>query len=50
MMDASKNNKTSYVWKKPRAVVEFSCQQLFNMGKVIIPRLLPLIFIIEYGL
>ena len=50
MDDFTQNKPDSYSWKIPQAVIEYTCQKLIERGKVIIPRLLPLILIIEYAL
>lgn len=50
MEDFRQNKDGSYTWKVPQAVIDSACQKLIDQGKVIIPRLLPLILIIEYAL
>lgn len=50
MDDFTQNKPDSYSWKTPQVVIEYACQKLIERGKVIIPRLLPLILIIEYAL
>lgn len=50
MDDCSQSKPDSYSWKTPQVVIKDACQELIERGKVIIPRLLPLILIIEYAL
>jgi len=50
MEDFRHNKNDSLTWKIPQAVIELACQKLIEQGKVIIPRLLAMILIIEYAL